>query len=114
DPCTNTVPVIAVKPKVKIGRLQTGPGDDTFSFKGEMIVPFPFSPPLDPVANGVRVVIDSGDSALPAIIDAEIPGGAFNGGTGAGWAASPSGLAWGDVNSGAGVPVLPGIYKGSG
>jgi hypothetical protein len=111
DPCTNTVPVIATKPRVKIGRLQTGPGDDTFSFKGEIIVPFPFSPPLDPLANGVRVVIDSGDSALPAIIDAEIPAGAFNGGTGAGWTVSGSGLAWSYVNSGAVVPFIQGIYK---
>jgi hypothetical protein len=111
DPCTNTAPVIAIKPRVKLGRLHTAPGDDTFQFKGEMTVPFPYSPPLDPVANGVRVLVDSGDSALPAILDAEIPGGAYNVGTGAGWTLGSSGTVWTYRNAGTVVPLVDGIYK---
>jgi hypothetical protein len=67
DPCTG--PSLAVtKAKLTIGKLVTAPGDDTLSFKGAL------TPPAapDPLANGVRVLIDD---AAGSLLDATVPGG---------------------------------------
>src|SRR4029077_3675541 len=48
DPCTNVIPVFAIKPKITISKLNTAPGDDKFKFTGEIVLPYPFSPALDP------------------------------------------------------------------
>ena len=46
------------KPSLIVKKLDTPPGDDTLTFKGELVVPHPFAPTLDPVANGIAVVIE--------------------------------------------------------
>ena len=80
DSCTG--PAAIVKPKVGFAHLDTPPGDDGIAFKGEMTIPT--DPALDPVATGVRVLLE--DDA-GAILDAAVPGGAFDGALDAGWKA---------------------------
>ncbi len=75
DPCTGAV---IAKAKLALGKLATPTGDDTLVFKGRMTVPT--SPPLDPIATGVRVLVDG-------VLDTTIPRGAFDPGTKTGWKA---------------------------
>jgi cysteine-rich repeat protein len=87
DPCTGGAPLMS--PRAAIGRLSTPPGDDTLSFRATATLPAQPSPPLDPVANGVRLLVR--DQAR-TLVDATIPGGAYAGT--AGWVASSSGTKW--------------------
>ena len=75
DPCTGAV---IAKAKLALGKLAPPAGDDTLVFKGRMTVPT--SPALDPVTTGVRVLVDG-------VLDATVPGGAFDPGTKTGWKA---------------------------
>jgi parallel beta-helix repeat protein len=81
--CSASVPVAGGR--IRIGRLDTPPGDDTLTFKGRALIAHPFSPPLDPVANGIGVVIS--DATGAKVIDAFIPGGAWDRETRVGWIA---------------------------
>src|SRR5205823_5394324 len=72
DPCTG--PASVTKPKVVIAKLDTPPGDDKLTFKGSMTLPT--SPAVDPVTKGVRVLI--ADSMQGSVLDATVPGGAFD------------------------------------
>jgi subtilase family serine protease len=67
--------VSVTQPKLTIGKLQTPPGDDTLSFQGKLTMPFPFNPTLDPLTNGVQILIQD---AAGSVLDAAIPGGAFS------------------------------------
>ena len=80
DSCTG--PAAIVKGKVGFAHLDTPSGDDSVAFKGEMAIPT--DPALDPVATGVRILLE--DDA-GAILDAAIPGGAFDDALGTGWKA---------------------------
>jgi hypothetical protein len=91
DVCECAAPV-ALAAAVKIGKLAGPPGDETIGVKGEMTVPFPFVPSLDPVANGVRIRVE--DAAGAAVVDASLPGGPFDPLTGSGWKANGAGTAW--------------------
>jgi hypothetical protein len=76
---------------VKIGRQTTPPGDDTLSWRGELILPVPFTPDLDPSTNGVRLVLTQETSTL---LDALIPAGPYAGSPPAGWRVARSGTRW--------------------
>jgi cysteine-rich repeat protein len=89
DPCTGGVPLTAVL--VKIGHQTTPPGDDTLSWRGELLLPYPFSPPLNPSANGVRLLLAQGTSTL---LDAMIPGGPLSGSPAVGWRVGGNGTKW--------------------
>jgi hypothetical protein len=89
DPCTGGVPFTSTL--VKIGRQATPPGDDSLSWRGELVLPFPFTPPLDPVTNGIRIVLANGTTT---ILDATIPGGPVAGSPPVGWKVSGSGAKW--------------------
>ena len=80
DSCTG--PAAIVKGKLRFAHLDTPSGDDGVAFKGEMAIPT--DPALDPVATGVRILLE--DDA-GAILDAAIPGGAFDDTLGTGWKA---------------------------
>ena len=65
--------------------------NDTLTFKGEMTLPHPFVPALDPAANGVRVILhDVGGN----LIDAFVPPGAFTRESGVGWKVSVGRWSW--------------------
>ncbi len=72
------------QPKLTIGKLNTPPGDDTLSFQGTLTLRSPVSPALNPLANGVRLLID--DTA-GMVLDVTVPGGT-------GWTVNRSGKKW--------------------
>ena len=80
------------KANLTLRKLDTPPGDDTLRFKGELVVPHPFVPALDPISAGVAVVIEDAAGARP--LDATIPGGAYDPVTQVGWKAARSGTSW--------------------
>jgi hypothetical protein len=84
------LPAAVDRPKLKLTRQLTPPGDDTLSMKGEMTIPT--SPTLDPVANGATVIVD--DAAGQVIVDVVVPGGAYDPVTGAGWKARGTVPTW--------------------
>jgi len=91
-PLACAAPAAVVKPSIAIRRLSTPPGDDTLSFKGRLAVPQPFSPPLDPVAAGVGIVV--ADASGARVLDLMVPGGAFDPVTKVGWKASAGRGTW--------------------
>ncbi len=114
-----TGPATVMGPKLRISRLTTPPGDDTLAFSGTMQLPFPFSPPLDPLTKGARVLLVD---AAGTVLDATIPGGAFDPATKTGWKTTGAGTAWSYRNGSGGVlgivkvivktvPKTPGLVK---
>jgi hypothetical protein len=83
-------PAPVVKPKVKLTRQLTPPGDDRLTFKGEMTIPT--TPTLDPVANGAIVMLDAADGRV--IVDVDVPGGAYDPVTRVGWQARGTAPSW--------------------
>jgi sugar lactone lactonase YvrE len=73
--------------KIKLARL-TKP-TQSLTLSGEVQLPFPFSPPLDPVARGVHVRITDGSGVT--LLETQIPPGAFSSVTGEGWTLTASG-----------------------
>jgi len=79
DPCTGAAITGA---KLALGKLGAPAGDDTLVFKGRMTVPV--APAIAPVTTGVRVLVDG-------VLDATIPGGAFDPATETGWKVKKNG-----------------------
>jgi hypothetical protein len=95
DPCTRSTPAFVIttriKPRVTIRHLNTPPGDDTFNFSGQMIVPLPpNAPAVNPASRGVRILLHN--SAGGVIFDATIPGGLYDSNSKIGWTLSKTGL----------------------
>jgi hypothetical protein len=91
DPCTNLVPTLQGRgTKIVVGKLNTPPGDDRLVVVGSF-TGVPSLPVLDPVANGVRVLLEK---ATGGVVDAAIPGGAFDRVTKIGWKANPAGTSF--------------------
>jgi parallel beta-helix repeat protein len=84
------------KPSLIVKKLDTPPGDDMLTFKGELVVSHPFAPALDPVAAGIALVIE--DAAGARVLDVTISGGAYDRVTKVGWEAARSGTSWKYVN----------------
>src|SRR5262249_40426373 len=59
--------------------------------KGELTLPTPFNPPLDPVAHGVRVEIAG---AVSGVTESAVPSGALSKTTKTGWKVNGAGTAW--------------------
>jgi parallel beta-helix repeat protein len=78
--------------RLGLGKLHTPPGDDTLSFEGRLLLPHPFDPPLDPVAVGVGIVIE--DVTGARLLDAQVPGGAYDPVRRVGWKTSRRGASW--------------------
>lgn len=92
--CETGVP--ASKASLIVKNLDTPFGDDRLTFKGDLVLPHPFAPALDPVAGGIAVVIEDAAGARP--LDVTLPGGAYDAATGVGWKAAASGTSWKYVN----------------
>ena len=45
------------------------------TFKGQVTLPHPFTPAVDPLTNGLRLVLDD---AAGNLIDLTVPGGAYS------------------------------------
>jgi cysteine-rich repeat protein len=90
DPCTGGVP--AAKQKLTLTKLLAPAGDDRLAFKGQAVLASPFDPPLDPLANGVRLLIE--DATGAPVLDATVAGGAYDSVTREGWKVNGSATAW--------------------
>ncbi len=108
DPCTNSVPTGALKTKLTIVKLGTPPGDDRLKFTGQFGA-VPLTPTVDPVTKGIRVLLNDDTGAI--VLDAIIPGGAYNAATRVGWKANGAGTSWIYKNAGNPVPLVGGIIK---
>lgn len=89
-PCSNVVAV--ERGAIVFGRLQTPPGDDRFAFRGRMLLPHPFSLPLDPPGRGVAIRV--ADATGTHVVDLAVPGGAYDPATKAGWLTAANGRRW--------------------
>lgn len=76
------------------------------TFQGAVTLPTPFSPPLNPLATGVRLLIDDSAGALQ---DITIPGGALQNSAGKGWKVNAGGTTWTYVDK-TSAPVS-GLFK---
>jgi hypothetical protein len=83
DPCNNIVPVFATKARLKIGKLNTPPGDDRLKLKG--IITVPTTPAINPAVKGVRILLNGAGGTT--ILDTTIAGGN-------GWKTNATGTAW--------------------
>jgi parallel beta-helix repeat protein len=90
------------KASLIVKRLDTPPGDDLLTFRGALVVPYPFVPPLDPVAGGIAVVVE--DAAGARVLDVTVPGGAYDRVTKVGWQAARSRTRWKYVDKSAAAP----------
>jgi parallel beta-helix repeat protein len=81
-----------LRPSLIVQHVDTPAGDDALSFTGRILVPYPLTPALDPIAAGVGVVV--ADSSGTRALDVTVPGGAFDPSTGVGWKASRNGTRW--------------------
>jgi cysteine-rich repeat protein len=88
DPCTNGA--AATKPKLTATKLLAPGGDDKLSFKGQATVPV--TPTLDPLDRGVRVLL-SGPTGT-TLLDATVPGGAYDLTSRSGWKVNASHTSW--------------------
>ncbi|HEY8517299.1 MAG TPA: right-handed parallel beta-helix repeat-containing protein [Candidatus Binatia bacterium] len=93
---------VVARPSLALRRLGTPPGDDTLLLRGDVTLPHPFTPALDPAATGVHLVIE--DASGTRAIDVLVPGGAYDPATRAGWKVAPNGRTWRYVNRGATPP----------
>jgi hypothetical protein len=90
DACECASPVALENAKVKLGKRTTPPGDDTLVVKAQLTVPT--SPTIDPHANGVRIRVQ--DDAGGTVLDASLPGGAYDATLRTGWKVNGSGTSW--------------------
>jgi hypothetical protein len=74
DACTHPAPIR--RSRLLVSAIDTPPGDDRLLFKGEVGVPYPYDPPLDPAANGVRILL--ADAAATVLDVAVAPGSAWS------------------------------------
>lgn len=95
--------VDAAEARIRIARLDTPPGDDVLSLRGQMTLTHPFAPSLDPAADGVEILV--ADSNSNRVLDAVIPGGAYDRGTRTGWKTSRRGDRWTYVNGSESPPA---------
>jgi len=96
DPCNDVLNIASTKSKLVVQKLNTPPGDDRFTYGGQAILPP--TPTINPLANGARVVLSDKDGAI--LLDAIVPGGAYDKNTKVGWKVNKKGDAWTYVNRG--------------
>jgi len=84
DPCTNMLDIFAEKAKVTLSKLDIVSGGG-FRFKG-VLDGVPSTPAIDPMANGVRILLEN---KVPAgtFVDVTLPGGS-------GWKANARGTSF--------------------
>lgn len=90
------------KASVVVRKLATPPGDDSLTLRGDVVLPHPFTPALDPVATGVQIVLADASGARP--LDVLVPPGAYSPATRSGWKVSPDGRRWRYLNRNATAP----------
>ncbi|MFN8641228.1 MAG: hypothetical protein U0802_06045 [Candidatus Binatia bacterium] len=89
DPCTGSGDLRDALLQVR--KLDTPGGDDRLTLRGALTLSLPIAPPLDPVAKGLRLLIQTG--ASPAV-DVTLPPGAYSSATQSGWKRNASATKW--------------------
>jgi hypothetical protein len=118
DPCTNGG--VAIKQKITITKILAPTGDDKLTFVGQSTLANLSTPPLDPVMNGVRVLIV--DNVGAVVLDTTVDPGAYDTVTKIGWKVNGSATSWTYKNPGSHpqkiilvgvkkVPSVPGLVK---
>lgn len=104
-PCENSCDAgsAVAKPRIVVGKQNTPAGDDTLTFTGEVAIPHPFAPALDPVATGIAIAIE--DTAGTRVLDATLPGGAYDPVAKIGWQVNRAGTTWKYLNKSATPPA---------
>ena len=92
DACTNVATTAVKQTGIAIAKLHTPPGDDTLTIN-MTLESVPTSPAVDPLANGVRVILDNLD-APSTMLDATIPGGAYSKVSKLGWRVNRAGTSF--------------------
>ena len=82
DPCTG--PAAIGRSHLSVKKLGTPPGDDALSFKADVTLPSPFDPALEPLTNGIRLIVAG---TRGTIVDVTVPGGAYADPPRRGWTA---------------------------
>lgn len=82
--CAAGAPV--TKSQLTVSRIATPPGDERVTLRGEVVVPTPLTPTLDPIAVGVGIRVEDADGTT--VLDVLVPGGAYSAVTRSGWSAS--------------------------
>jgi|GEM_PF-557201 len=78
--------------RLVLDRLDTPPGDDSLRLAGELVVPYPFAPALDPARTGLGLVIE--DAVGGRLLDVTLSGGAYDPSTRVGWRTAHAGRRW--------------------
>jgi parallel beta-helix repeat protein len=91
-PTTCTTGSAVESPRLVVKHLHTPAGDDTLAFRGELVLPYPFVPALDPSTVGVGIVV--ADASGARVVDVWIPGRPFDPIARVGWKTSRSGTTW--------------------
>ena len=104
--CLVECPTAFVQSKVVIGHLNTPPGDDTLTLQATITLPSPLTPVLDPIANGVRLLLDD---VAGSVQDITLAPGTFSKTSGRGWTVNKSATTWKYADKGA--APLGGITK---
>jgi len=98
-------------PKLTLSKLATVVGDDRLSFKGDMVLPYPFTPHLYPGGNGARFVIRKAGGGT--LLDVTLPAGFYDSITHIGWIGASSGT-WTYKNPGGVQSITKMVLKPSG
>jgi cysteine-rich repeat protein len=106
DVCTNVAPTTVARPRLVVSRLLSFESDDTLKMKLEA-AGVPASPPIDPLANGLRVLVTSASGA--EVLDATLLPGAYDPDSRAGW--SESRTSWRYRNAGKVAPAPGGVSR---
>lgn len=99
DPCTG--PALTFRSKARVRHLGSDRRAATMTFKARATLPFPFDPPLDALANGVRLVFGVGDRTWTDVV---IPGGGYSTAAARGWRVNGRGDLWKYVDR-SGAPI---------
>jgi len=95
DPCTNTHLTLSVKTRLTIAHVYPPGGDDTIKYSG-ILTNLAATPPIDPSTKGIRIVIT--DATGGTVLDAMLPGGAYDFTTGIGWKRNVLGTSFSYLN----------------
>jgi uncharacterized delta-60 repeat protein len=85
DPCTNDGTRYATKAKITATKLGPPSGNDGLKISG--VITVPATPPINPIANGLRVLYGDQGNAYGSIFDKLVLPGAYNPATKTGWIA---------------------------
>jgi hypothetical protein len=102
DPCTGGV--VAARGRLAISRLAPPPGDESLKLSGEITLPFPYTPSINPVTKGARILVYDADRTR--VIDAIIPGGPYDPNIRSGWTTSGYGWSYRSTGAVAGITKI--------